>query len=420
MILAPRPLRAGAVLLVVLLSASCASVPQSGGDEVGAEVGVAFDREGERGTHAQGYADPTARRLATPDDPVRIASVSKLVVAIGVMKLVEGGKLSLDEDASTYLGWPLRNPAFLDRSITLRMLLSHTASVRDYDDQYAIPLGGSLRAVLADPRSWDAEHAPGSGYFAYSNLNFPIIASVMERVTGERFDLWIRRDVLEPMKLDACFNWPTCSDAALARAVVLTQGGKPIRDDLRGRLPSCPVFVREGEPCDLSTWRPGENGALFSPQGGLRISGRDLARIGRMLLNGGKLDGVRILSPSSVALLLRPQWRYNGRNGSQEGESAGVCSYGLASQQLGSRVAGCRDSLRGDGRSWVGHAGSAYGLRSGLWIDPARGVGVAYFRTGLDDRSDTSSAEAGAFRRTLGLLKARPYSARRVQSTSER
>jgi CubicO group peptidase (beta-lactamase class C family) len=104
-------------------------------------------------------------------------------------------------------------------------------------------------------------------YFAYSNFNFPVIGSVIERATGERFDVWMRREVLEPMRIDGCFNWPTCSDAALARAVVLTQDGRAVRDDLHGMRPDCPVFVENG-PCDLSRWKPGDNGALFSPQGG--------------------------------------------------------------------------------------------------------------------------------------------------------
>jgi CubicO group peptidase (beta-lactamase class C family) len=269
-------------------------------------------------------------------------------------------------------------------------------------------LGERLEDALRSPLSWDAAHPPGSSYFTYSNLNFVVVGSVIERATGERFDRWMRREVLDPLKLDACFNWPTCSDAAIARAVVLTQGGEPIRDDLGGKRPDCPVFVRNGRACDLADWRPGENGALFAPQGGLRISARDLARIGRMLLNGGEFDGVRILSPQSVAELLRPQWRFDGRNGDTE---AGFhCSYGLASQQIGTRAAGCDDDAARDGVLRIGHAGEAYGLRSGLWIDPASGTGLAYFRTGLDaeparGNSAFRAAEERAFRRSLGLLR---------------
>jgi CubicO group peptidase (beta-lactamase class C family) len=396
------------ILLASLLTA-CTTVSRPA-----AEVGVAFDRNGDIGSFAEGIADPQTRRPVTPDDPVRVASVSKLLVAIGVMKLVEAGKLDLDRDVSSYLGWPLRSPAFPDRPVTLRLLLSHTSSVRDHDDQYAIPLGGTVRGTMADPRSWDLARGPGDGYFAYSNMNFPIVGSIVERATGERFDIWMRREVLEPMKLDACYNWPTCSDSAVARAVELDDpSGKPNKDDLHGRRPACPVMVRDGEPCDLSLWKLGENGSLFAPQGGLRISARGLARVGRMLLNRGTLEGVRILSPESVETLIRPVWSYDGRNRERGGESEGICRYGLAVHHLASRAPGCADDLEGNGRQWVGHSGDAYGLRSGVWIDRERGLGVAYFVTGLAadpprGRTAFRAAEEHAFGRTSALLQRQP------------
>lgn len=388
--------------MFLVFAAGCATLPPV--DAPLAQAGVAFDRDGERGTFAEGLADPRTGRMVTVDDPARVASVSKLVVAIGVMKLLEAGKLDLDSDVSSWIGWNLRNPAFPDRPVSLRMLMSHTSSVRDHDDQYAIPLGGSVREVMADARSWDASHGPTERYFNYSNMNFPIVASVVERVTGERFDRWMRAQVLEPMRLDACYNWPACSDDAVARAVVLTQDGNAVRDDLGGKRPDCPVFARESEPCDLSRWRLGENGALFAPQGGLRISVRGLARVGRMLLNRGSLDGIRILAPESVEALLAPVWRFDGRNG--DTDHGFYCSYGLATQQIPARAAGCNDDPIGDGIVLVGHAGDAYGLRSGIWIDRARGTGVAFFVTGLAadpprGKSAFRFAEEAAFKRTL-------------------
>src|SRR6185369_1515753 len=293
--------------------------------------------------------------------------------------------------------------------VTLRMILSHTSSVRDHDDQYVIPLGSSLREVMADPKSWDPAHGPGAGYFTYSNLNFPIVGSAIEIVTGERFDVWTRRNVLEPMKLDACYNWPTCSDAAVARAVELdSPDGKPQKDDLHGQRPACPVFVSEGAPCDLTRWRLGDNGSLFAPQGGLRISARGLTRVGRLLLNGGTIDGVRIISPQSVDLLLTQIWRFDGSNGSTE--KGFYCSYGLATQQIPTRVPGCSDDMGTGSAVLVGHAGDAYGMKAGLWIDRARGRGIAYFVTGVpdqaqrDDRSAFTAPEARAFRRANALL----------------
>ena len=197
-------------------------------------MAVAFDGAPETGASATGLADRASGRRATPDDPVRIASISKLVVAIGVMRLVEQGKLDLDRPVGDYLGYTVENPAFPGQPVTLRRLLSHTGSLRDHDDQYAIPLGGTLRAVLGDAASWDSAHGPGAGYFAYANVNFPVVASIVERVTNTRFDHVMKRLVLDPMKLDACFNWPLCSDAAVARAVVLMQDGAGESDIRQG------------------------------------------------------------------------------------------------------------------------------------------------------------------------------------------
>jgi CubicO group peptidase (beta-lactamase class C family) len=400
-------LRTGILFLLLSLT-GCATVQPPA---PGVEIAVAFDQDGERGASATGLADPAIGRAATPDDPARIASVSKLVVAIGVMRLVDQGRLDLDADVSNILGWRLRNPAFPDQPITLAQLMSHTASVRDHDDQYAIPLGGSLKAVMAEANSWDAAHAPASKHFTYANLNFPIVASIVERVTGERFDVWMRRDLFDPMAIDACFNWPTCSDASVARAIVLTQQGKAVRDDLIGQRPACPVVAAHDGSCDLSRWRPGDNGALFAPQGGLRISARGLARIGRMLLGHGMIDGRRILSRESVEALLAPRWTFDGGNG--DSEQGLWCRYGLATQQLATPRGGCRDDPGLPKGQWVGHLGEAYGLRSGLWIDRASGAGIAYLVTGLDavppkGRSAFSAAEERVVARAVAIGQQRP------------
>lgn len=374
---------------MILLAFAAASTPV-------ASVRVAFDRRGEVAVAARGLADRTSGRRVTADDPVRIASISKLVTAIAVMRLVEQGVLDLDNDVSVQLGWRLRNPAHPDVPITLRLLLSHRSSITDAGD-YVIPLGETVRDKLADPRAWDAQHAPGS-FFRYTNLNFPVVAGVMERATGERFDRLMQRLVLAPLKLDACFNWATCSPTAKARAVVLYEGGKPVRDE-PAFIAGCAVTPARDGSCNLSTWRAGDNGALFSPQGGLRISMHGLATIGRLLLGDGSVDGVRLLSPASIAALARPEWTFDGRNGVQNEEAEGGvqpggfnCRYGLAVSFTATPLPGCRDDPAGDGRARIGHAGEAYGLRSGLWVDRKRGRGVVYFATDVPNEPGRHSA----------------------------
>lgn len=387
---------------LIALTLLLASLGATAADRV-ARVRVAFDRDGVNAVQAEGMADIAAKRPLTADDPVRIASISKLAVAIGVMRLVEQRKLRLDEDVSKQLGRTLRNPAFPDAPITLRMLLSHTSSLTDGAGYWNAPIGSDLRLITDDAKAWDARHPPGT-FFRYTNLNFPLVAQLMERATGERFDRLMRRLVLAPLKLDACFNWSGCSDAAIARAVVLYDGaGVAQKDDLHGIPPACPVIAAADGNCDLSRWKVGMNGALFSPQGGLRISANDLARIGRLLLNDGKLDGVRLLRKSSVRTLTTPVWTFDGRNGvlgeEDEPNSGGVfCRYGLAMHMLASGDGkACRDDLFRDGRTRIGHSGNAYGLLSGLWIDRKAGTGVAYFATGV--ANDASGAHS-AFSRT--------------------
>ena len=369
-----------AFLFALLLLAGCTSVAKSPDAPAhGAHVWLAFDRDRVLASAAEGQADRAAARAVTVEDPVRVASISKLVVALGVMRMVEAGTLDLDRDVSHWLGWTLRNPAFPDKAITLRSLLSHRSSLRD-DVDYVIPLDRTLQETLAAPLAFDPAHGPGS-FFRYSNLNFPVVATVMEKTSGERFDRLMQRLVLAPLELDACFNWTTCSDAAAARAVVLyTPAGEAVRDDLKGTRPLCPVSTGPGGACQWQAYRVGTNGALFSPQGGLRISAAGLARVGQLLLRDGRLaNGSLFLSEASMRELTRDPWRYNGTNG--ETEKGFYCSYGLAVQILASCIPG--DDPFQDGRPRQGHAGEAYGLRSGLWVDRETGKGVVYFATGV-------------------------------------
>lgn len=349
-----------------------------------ATVRVDFDKTKITPIIVEGTRTKDGKAAVTLDDRVRIASVTKLYVALGVMRLVDQGKLDLDRDVSDYLGWSLRNPNFPDKPITLRLLLSHQSSVSDAAD-YLIPVDQTVRAKLADPQAWDAKHAPGSGWFHYTNLNFPIAAGVMEAATGERFDRLMTRIVMKPLKLGACFNWAGCTDADAATAITLYRStGEVARDDLKGKLPACFGVAGAGGACDLNQYRLGWNGAIFGPQGGLRVSAQDLAKTGQMMLRGGK----GFLSRKSFDTLVTPAWRFDGSNGQGENglaEDGFFCAYALAVQTIGTGTKGCRDDGFGDGKIRIGHAGEAYGLKSGLWVDMKGGRGTAFFTTAVPE-----------------------------------
>lgn len=376
------------------------------------EVRVDFDSHNITAQYVRGSADRLTGRKVSIDDPVRIASISKLVLAIGLMRLVEQGQVDLDRDVSDYLGWSLRHPAFPEQPITLAHLLSHRSGLTDEAGYVANPTT-RLREQISQPNAWDRAHAPGR-FFRYTNLNFPIIASVMEQVTQQRFDQLMQQLLFTPLQIDACFNWATCSDAAIERAITVYRANGDIGvDGLQGQRPACPVFAAPDGSCDIDQWRAGENGGLFSPQGGLRISIADLAKIGRLLLNRGEINGLRLLQPSSVEKIFEPLWTFDGQNGltyeTDVGDPGGAffCRYGLAAQTLSTRDPRCADDPFGDARARVGHGGDAYGLVSGLWLDREAGTGTAYFITGanLSEKGKNSAfyaAEERLLRQTPG------------------
>ena len=361
------------------------------------------------GCAAFGADGVTCVRPLKADSLVRVASISKLVTAMGVMRLVEQGTLDLDQDIGRYLGHAVRNPAFGDTPLTLRLLLSHRSSLRDADN-YALPLGATLKQALDDEGRWDAEHAPGS-YFHYDNVNFVVVGTVMEAVTGERFDLLMKRLVLTPLGIRGCFNWAACRDADVARAAVLYRTGPDETawnpdgpwvaqvDDLNGKRPDCPVRrAADVDGCDLTSYVPGTNGALFSPQGGLRISVKDLAKIAGVLSHGGRWGRVRLLKASTVGAMMAPQWVVDAQVSNGDTEKGTMCAYGLGVHLL-QHASGtvCRDDVFGDGRQRVGHLAEAYGLFGGLWVDVERKSASIYLVTGTSRDPKAGPGDASAF-----------------------
>ena len=99
-------------------------------------------------TVALGRSHLNPDRSMSVTAPARIASNSKHVTAIGLMKLVETNRIGLEDDASAHLGFVLRHPAFSSTSITLRMLLSHTSGISN-GPSYPVPFDRPLSAAFS-------------------------------------------------------------------------------------------------------------------------------------------------------------------------------------------------------------------------------------------------------------------------------
>ncbi|MEM9086029.1 MAG: serine hydrolase domain-containing protein [Pseudomonadota bacterium] len=366
-----------------------------------ATVVVAFDRDSVTPLIVEGVRNFESRAPVEANDPVRIASISKFIMALATLRLVDEGKVDLDEDVSEHLGFLVRSPNHPFAKVTLRQLLTHRAGLRDKAG-YIIPLGESLEAKLADPEAWFAEAPPGEAPFEYANLGSPVVATTLEAATGERYDKLLERLVFKPLGIKACINWIGCSDDMVARAVALYRHtGEPARDFPDDLPPNCPIPVAEGVECSLEDYVPGTNASVFSPQGGVRIGMMDLAKIGRELRRAPDGD---VISEDAIYALA---WSMDdGRNEGQEF----FCTYGLGIQRLQLNGRECLDDLFGPGEVYMGHSGEAYGLQSGLWLDGEGRRGFVYFRTqvsppvGGEDTGGFVQGEKDLMARAAGLL----------------
>jgi CubicO group peptidase (beta-lactamase class C family) len=341
-----------------------------------ASVVVAFDRDTITPLIVEGLANKESGRAVEANDPVRIASISKLIMALTALRLMDEGKVDLGRDVSDYLGWQVRSPYHPDAPVTLSHLLSHRAGLSDAAD-YVIPLGESLEAKMADPRAWRDTGPSGRAAFEYANLGSPLVATALEAASGERYDRLVERLVFAPLGVKACLNWIGCDADMQARAVTLYRDTGEIAVDAPDRLPpACTIPVAEGQACDLDAYVPGTNASIFSPQGGVRIGMVDLAKIGQAFV---QLERSKFLSDRAIET-----WIYAMINAANhlppEQTSPDFCGYGLGTYGLVDAPP-CRDDLFMDGRERIGHGGEAYGLRSGLWLSMEDGQGVAYFTT---------------------------------------
>ena len=350
-----------------------------------------------------------ARILATAAAPAqpansrtmyRIASISKMMTTFGLMMLVEQGKLGLDNDVGDYLGFTLRNPHFPERALTLRALLTHTSSLRD-DAGYSWRGDIALKTVLVPGAAlygkgamW-ASVAPPGDYFTYSNLNWGVIGTIMEAVTGARFDRLMKRLLLGPMGLRGGYNPSEFSGDELASLATLyrkrgtdtevwNSSGPWIAqvDDYSARPPARPVAI--------DIYVPGTNATPFSPTGGLRISVADMGKVMQMLINDGQHEGRQILKPATLARMFTRQWTFNGGNGDS---SAGLYqAWGMGNQQFPDAPG--KAVVEGGGFDGVGHLGDAYGRYSAFVVDLARKNGMIAF---IGGSSSDPEAQKGRY-----------------------
>jgi D-alanyl-D-alanine carboxypeptidase len=195
---------------------------------------------------------------------------------------------------------------------------------------------------------------------------------ILERRTGERFDQHMQRTLFSPLNLDIGYNWSGVTDrrrAGAAAGMRRLDGTWAVQVD-GGVLPNpwIPVsHAPEAATLDLATYSPGQNGFLFSPQGGLRLSLTDMDRLAQVFAAGGQWRGRQVIPADVVNLMQTRTWTFDREH--PNGERDGVFkSYGLGCETPAGLPGVDGDSYFGaETRDWRGHSGDAYGWITGLY-----------------------------------------------------
>ncbi|MFO7722847.1 MAG: serine hydrolase, partial [Bacteroidales bacterium] len=300
----------------------------------------------------------------------RVASISKSVTAVAVMMLYEQQLLDIHEDISVYLGYLVRNPNYPTVPLTVKMLMSHQSSILD-GNGYNQFLQATLQAPPVPDISglitssgtyftsdcWRSTEPPGT-YFSYANINYGILGTVIEKVSGQRFDQYVRQNILIPLGIEGSFNIHDLPDPDRIAALYRKTSGNwlPQADHYAGTLPA---------PMNLAGYTPGTNGMLFAPQGGLRITAPELSKIMRLLSNRGVVDSIRLIQDTTAELMRFRHYCYTcGNDGNNMGGF--FRGYGLG-LHLTTNYPG--EDIVFPGIEMIGHPGEAYGLLSDMYFD---------------------------------------------------
>jgi CubicO group peptidase (beta-lactamase class C family) len=310
-----------------------------------------------KGSHvgwAKGYglADTSKNTPVTPDTLFMLASISKTIVSVALMRLIEDPArgIALDDDVDAKLPFRVRNPSFPDTPITYRMLLTHSSSLVDGAILDGPPVVGdpteSLHDWLADAIGRDdawASTGPGTT-FSYSNTAVSLAGYLVELITGKGLQEYCVPEIFAPLGMSET-SW----------------------------------FLRGLDAAHVATPYEYVNGAFQTqglygfadyPDGQLRTSAVQLARFLSMFMQGGQYGGVRILKEATVLEMQRLQIP------SVDAHQGLIWFY---SQDQSTKV--------------LGHNGAYLGVSTDMWFDPATSTGYVLLTNGgtyYDDENGTS------------------------------
>jgi len=281
-----------------------------------------------------GVEDLNKSTKADANTVYRVGSVSKLFTDIGIMQLVEKGEVDLDAPITDYLP-EFRPRSRFKREITLRQLMSHRSGllreplVGNYFDDDEPTLEATVKSIIDS----DVIYAPESK-IKYSNGAIATVGYVLEKLKGEPFASYLRKNVLLPMGL--------------------THSAFEPLPDITDRLADATMWSYDGRVFDAPTFELG-----MSPAGSMYAPVVDLGQFMKVLFNDGKGPNGPVIKKETLQLMLTSQFN----DGKDQRHNVGF-GIGFSLSEQG-------------GYKRVGHGGAVYGFSTQLYALPEVKLGVA-------------------------------------------
>ena len=243
---------------------------------------------------------------STPGSVYHWFSLTKIATAIAILQLQEQGKLQLEDSVRTYLPYfNAQYPSAHSKPVTIQHLLTHSSGLPDagfriiswihHDGEPSVNQTVLVEKVLPDYSKLEFE--PGD-QTQYTNIGYMVLGAIIEKVTGQTYEDYIREHLLKPLAMNHTDFLYTKEMEPFEAA-----GSHPVFDAMTPFLPIIAgSYIREISGKHLWFERVYND---QTPSTGLIGSAMDAARLVAVYLNGGELDGYRILSPVSISRMTR-------------------------------------------------------------------------------------------------------------------
>src|SRR6266566_3937537 len=282
-----------------------------------------------------GYQDPEHKIPATAHTVYRVGSVSKLSTDIGIMQMVEPGKINLDTPVSQYIpDFHPQNP--FTNPITLRELMSHRSGLLREPPlgNYFDPTEPTLEATVRSMNSTQLVYEPGT-HSKYSNVGIAVVGYTLQKMNHQSFPEYLKQAVLAPLGMN---------ESVFAA-----------EPDLMRNLAKAYMWSYDGTKFPAPTFQLG-----LAPAGCMYSTVTDLAQFLMVLFNGGHASKAQVLKPETLEQMWTPQF-------AKPGEKTGF-GLGFQLSQL-------------DGHRVIGHGGAIYGFATEVVGMPDEKLGVVTVTT---------------------------------------